>query len=769
MNSAKFVRWTTTLATALALAWGTTHLSGCADDPGSIVFPNGPDGSGDPDGGPDFDGSFNQPDGQVGALTIQPLDPVVDVSIDDGVVTTKPVTFTATTGSTPVSASFSLDRGELGNLIPSTGVFTASGNTSGTGTVTATFGNLKATTSLTVKIKMTQNGPNPNGGVPDGGAGGYGGVGGNGPGTVVSGPTKTLLLGPATKPANAQELGFLYPYDKTVWPRGVLAPLLQWQTTHAAKYVRVHLEQKSFTFDGFYGGAALVNQPVDPLAWKKSLNGNGGDPLHVDVYVADDTTVWGPISEDWTVAKGALKGTVYYNSYNSRLNLANGNTSTGAVLAITPGAYAPTLAVPGLKGQCHVCHELSADGSTLFTQVSSSLVDNSMYYAPNSSYDMTKSGQLISNYVGNASDATPNDRKFLWSGVYPDGTFALSNSRHAREHNTMDSALFARSDGTKISSTGLTGAVSSAVTPAFSPDGRRVAFNFWEGAGANNVTAGAGRSLAIMDFDCGAAPNSTKCGAPPYAFTNLKELYRDAGRWPAWPSFTPDNAGVVFHNTVTKGTCTDCEIATWFGAQAELWYTDAPKSGAPQPLRLNWMNGFDGTSTSYLPTNANHATDTKLNYEPTVNPVPSGGYYWVVFTSRRLYGNIATGLPYDNGDGTYPITKKLWVAAIDANVTPGKDPSHPAFYLPGQELNAGNMRAYWVVDPCQPNGNSCETGDECCNGFCRSGTDGGALVCQDKPPGCALEFEKCTTDGDCCGVNTGIGCIGGRCSVKSPN
>jgi hypothetical protein len=134
-----------------------------------------------------------------------------------------------------------------------------------------------------------------------------------------------------------------------------------------------------------------------------------------------------------------------------------------------------------------------------------------------------------------------------------------------------------------------------------------------------------------------------------------------------------------------------------------------------------------------------------------------------------MYGNVAAGDPYSNGNGSAPITKKLWVAAIDINPTPGKDPSHPAFYLPGQELDAGNLRGFWVVDPCKANGNSCDTGDECCNGFCRQDPDGGALTCTDKPPqGCAQEFEKCTIDGDCCG-NPTLKCINGFCSKSSPN
>ena len=51
--------------------------------------------------------------------------------------------------------------------------------------------------------------------------------------------------------------------------------------------------------------------------------------------------------------------------------------------------------------------------------------------------------------------------------------------------------------------------------------------------------------------------------------------------------------------------------------------------------------------------------------------------------------------------------------AIDLNAKPGTDPSHPAFYLPAQEIIAGNARGFWAVDPCHKDGQSCNTGDEC--------------------------------------------------------
>jgi hypothetical protein len=207
-------------------------------------------------------------------------------------------------------------------------------------------------------------------------------------------------------------------------------------------------------------------------------------------------------------------------------------------------------------------------------------------------------------------------------------------------------------------------------------------------------------------------------------------------------------------------------FTTWNGAQAELWIVDVPsKQGtATSPVALAQLNG-----TGYVPTSTTHPNDAVLNYEPTVNPIATGGYYWVVFTSRRMYGNVASGDPYDSGNGSYPIPKKLWVAAIDLKPTPGKDPSHPAFYLPGQELNAGNMRGHWVVDPCRADGSSCTAGDECCSGFCRQADDAGGLVCTNQPQGCSQQYEKCKTTADCCGASSGFQCINGYCVAPSAN
>jgi hypothetical protein len=158
-----------------------------------------------------------------------------------------------------------------------------------------------------------------------------------------------------------------------------------------------------------------------------------------------------------------------------------------------------------------------------------------------------------------------------------------------------------------------------------------------------------------------------------------------------------------------------------------------------------------------------------------VNPVASGGYIWTIFTSRRLYGSVATTDPYQSDPRNYDATilanattKKLWVAAIDLNAQPGTDPSHPAFYLPAQELLAGNSRGFWVLDPCRPDGQSCSSGDQCCNGYCEPSGDGGGLVCTNTPPStnCSAPQERCVTAADCCD-NTNM-CVNGFCSVTPP-
>jgi hypothetical protein len=721
------------------------------------------------------------PDGGTAAnnLTVMPANPEIKVTIVNGMVTSitggadakGTIALQASASGAVVPAKWSIDRGELGTLDVNGGAFVPNGNFSGVGTVSALYGKAVATTKLTIQLSITQNGGTWDPTTVTPGVGGIGGVGGEAPGGAVDDGTKTRLLGTSMKPASAAELGLLYPYNGTVWPRGTFAPLLQWQTTHTpTTAVFVHLTQANYDFQGFYTGANVVREHIDQKAWAAATNGNGGDPLHVEVRIADDTNVYGPVSEDWTIAPGQLKGTVYYNSYATTLaNTIPLAESPAAILAIRPGRSDPELALPGAKDQCIVCHTVSDDGSTLFAQVAAN--PNVNDYRNGASYDLTKAGALIQSYTGTATDNTTNNRKFLWSGLWKDGTFALQSSAHTTESYPNKSSVFRRDTAGAVVATGFDGQITEAVTPAFSRDGNRIAFNYWTGTLAPG--GGAGKTMDVMDFACGDPGPTIAAGAPScstFGFSNLQRVFtaQDPGGVPGWPAWLPDSTGIVFQNNISG----DSPFATWHNSKTQLWFAGLPTDGSmPQPVKMNALNGDDSTGKSILPVATgitNHNDDDMMNYEPTVNPIVSGGYAWVVFTSRRMYGNLAQGDPYDKSHGSVPIPKKLWVAAVDLNWKPGMDPSHPAFYLPGQELAAGNMRGFWVVDACQPDGNMCETGDECCSGYCRP--DGsGKLVCGGKPAGCAMEYEKCVTAADCCPVpGADVDCINGFCATSTP-
>jgi hypothetical protein len=776
-------------------------LTFSSDAPGSTFSSDGPglvfgdatvtgdDASGSEETGP-----------AVTSLTIQPQNPEIDVSIVNGQIASValagdagsalPLAFTAVAnGGQTVAAAWAFDRGDLGT-ITATGGFTASGNYAGQGTVTAVYGHVVATTTLTVKIQSTQNG-SPATGLSDAGVdgaagdagtslGGNNGVGGNLLGGPVDSGTLARLQGTATAPTTAAQLGLLYPYDQTVWPRGILAPLLQWQTTLNATAVSIHLSEANFDFVGTYAGSALVNDPIEQGAWAQATSSNGGDPLVVELRVDDGTTTYGPVTESWTIAAGVLQGTVYYNSYNSAIingGVLNGQ-QVGAVLSIAPGATNPQLAVASTNNGCYVCHTVSANGSTIIMQGPGIRNQDPPTLDQTSVYSLVDGGTLVTHYsdYGNANQDKPD-----WGALYPDGTMFVANSRDGFHAYQGNSDLFptGTADVGPLASTGFTDVVTQAVTPAFSPDGRLLAFSFFAGPGTTGVQPSAGQTLALMHFDCGAATGSVACTGGNYAFSGLTLLDSETNRYLGWPSILPGDEGVIYQTTlVAPNGGGGSNLYTWNGAEAQITWASVPASGASsQHASLGELNGFNTSGTSYLPTVAAlHGTDpstgqpldTELNYEPTVNPIPTGGYYWVVFTSRRAYGNVLTGDPFadESQTGPQPFTKKLWISAFDANPVPGKDPSHPAFYLPGQELLAGNMRGYWSVSPCKADGSSCSTGADCCGGYCEQAASG-QLVCGNSTPmGCSQEYETCMKATDCC--NTSDECVNGRCSLPAP-
>ena len=106
-------------------------------------------------------------------------------------------------------------------------------------------------------------------------------------------------------------LRWLYPYDQTVWPRGLLAPLLQWQPgAHTYEAVRLQISDSTFDYDGYFGAPTTPFQrhPIPQSVWKQLTYSNGGDDVKVTLTFASGGVAYGPIQQTWKIAKGELKG-----------------------------------------------------------------------------------------------------------------------------------------------------------------------------------------------------------------------------------------------------------------------------------------------------------------------------------------------------------------------------------------------------------------------------------------------------------------------------
>jgi hypothetical protein len=693
-------------AASTLAACGDNGNNGSANSAGSGAAQ--PDGGAAGGGGTGEGGGLINFDGGEQSLTIEPQDPIMDVN---GGPATLPFTAKLSDGSTPGAVTWILDDVKAGTL-GDDGVFTAQGFTAAKLEVTARSGMLQASTTLTVRVKIADN-----------------------PGGVSPDDQTKLQAGGNGDPG----FKFLYPYDKTIFPRGLAAPVLQFGgSAQDAAYLR--LTVGDFEYKGFFGASTPARITIPPDVWKGLTQSAGAaDTVSVVVTKLSGGVATGPVGQSWRVAQGSLKGIIYYNTYVSPL--ANG----GAVMRIKPGGSAEPL----IKG-CTVCHSVSANGNVLAAGINWT-AGNPL---DSGTFSLSQDGSATQMY--NEDDG----RKFAFGGLTPDGAWMVSNGVPASGSpirglsGDYPSRVFDTKTAQEIPAPTLTSALKYALTPAFSPDGKRMAFNWFD----KSI-----RTLGVMDVDAAQSPP---------AFSNLMEVYTAASGVVGWPSFTPDGKGVLFH----EGQRFDTSGGSGAPSLGDVRLVDLAGNASNT---LDMLNGYD-SGQFYLP--YGEAEEAHLDYEPTVLPVPVGGYYWVFFTSRRAYGNtVAPGGTVAGGDnkwgsvvngGEVPSPrKKIWVAAIDIDFQGKPDPSHPAFYLPGQELEAGNMRAFAALEPCKSDGQSCEEAAQCCGKFCRPVDVGGGMTeLQCVPPpanGCASVGEGCKSAADCCDQNAV--CVNGFCATPAPH
>lgn len=513
---------------------------------------------------------------------------------------------------------------------------------------------------------------------------------------------------------------WLYPYQETVFPRGMLAPMLMWDGA-PGDVVYVHISATLFEYRGCLRvtGPQQLQLPQD--VWKKAGDQTLGPsaPFTVEVTVLGSNGATGPMRTEIVIAQATLKGSIFYNSYVSP------NAFGGSVYRIPPGEKSEVFL--GGNNGCFGCHSLSANGTHL-------IVSNGG--DPGASYALTP--MTAANPPMSAAAPQPS-----FVGLSPDGSVYVTTALPAAGARPQtspieaflvtDAALYKTDSGSVIAGSGL---VPGAMMPTFSPDGSRLVFN--------DSAAGMGTTLAAMDYD-----------SANQKFSNRRVIYEDKGQYPGWPFLLPDNQAVIFARGASLTFSGEgagvmgggAALGVLPGPASDLYIVDVDTGTTTLLAHAMGMNSPQDL-TSYTPFGDQ---DLHKHYYPTVSPVAAGGYFWIFFDSIRNYGNLGSA-------------RQLWGSAIA--VSPDgryeTDPSYPAFYVAGQEFGTGNHRAFTALDPCKKDGDSCETGIDCCSGFC---TDGMCGLPPPPPPGdpprCSKTDEACKSAADCC--NSADLCLNGFC------
>jgi len=432
----------------------------------------------------------------------------------------------------------------------------------------------------------------------------------------------------------------------------------------------------------------------------RSGTGAESDPLQVTLTRMTGAVAKEPQAQTWHVAQGRLRGSIYY----WELPGVCGGAPNGRILRIRPDS--PTVDEFFQPGTCWGCHTVSRDG----TKMAAEFQDGN---GPLFTLDLTADPVVYS-----AINPTNQAGDFTFSAFNDVGDKLLVSDNTAFNPGIMPLKIIDATSGQVLNpdAMGL-----GCGEPAWSPDGAKIAAICGLGGGGWGFDANMG-SLAIADVAGFAVSNVTTIVPQ-----SQPGVLGAQGR-PAYPSFSPGSEWIAFGR---------------------------PTAGSRSIANGNlWLVSPDGLQLKQL---AKASTENR-SFNPVFAPLRAGGYFWLVYISRRNYGNTLVGAN----------RQQLWVTAISDPPT-ASDPSHPSFYLRGQETCGKSENAYYALDPCKALGSGCLSGIDCCNGQCIKDPNSNQYVCGEPPPPgeCSEDGNGCQSHADCCNFPI-VECVDGFCQQPPP-
>ena len=517
---------------------------------------------------------------------------------------------------------------------------------------------------------------------------------------VNSGGLTPQQIAQFEKPAgNDPSMAVVYPLDGTVFPLAVLAPEVQWNGTQPGDFYRLQLKEKYFTYSEYFSQPPPAAHLVPQADWDAVESSGAGaktDPLNVSLSRLANGQAYAPVQQTWHIAQGRLRGSVYYWELPDQCG--NGD---GRILRIKPDSDQPDQFFQ--PGACFGCHTVSRNGKRMAAEFTNG---NGPLYTVALDQNPVNYGEINPNKP--AGD-------FIFAAYNDKGDKLLGNDNSASNPASATLKIVDSNTGTLLNPNAMGNGCGE---PAWSPDGKTISGICGLGGGSWVFDATSGY-LAVGDV-----------GPDGASISNVKAIVPQAGGpgRPAYPSFSPDSKYLAF------GRPTQGSRSTGDG--------------------MLYLVGKDGAGLATLAT----ASNDNRSFNPVFAPLRAGGFYWLVFVTRRDYGNKLVGQG----------RQQLWITAIDDPPVPGIDPSHPPFYMRGQESCGKSENAYYALDPCKDNGEECTSGVDCCNGQCVKDPGTGKYVCGEPPPPgtCSAEGTSCKTKADCC--NQIDDCVDGFCQKVPP-
>jgi hypothetical protein len=504
----------------------------------------------------------------------------------------------------------------------------------------------------------------------------------------------------------ARSARVVYPLDGVVFPQNVYPADIQWLNSADGDLFRIRLEKPHALATVYVAHDGLAHWLVNTAVWNAIAQTDPSSAATVTVdrlEAASGEVIRGaPIS--MMFARAALTGSVYYwDIVAGRVQRIDDGSGTSVSLMPNPPPS------PSTGERCVGCHSVSNSGRYMAGRLGGGENHGAIF-------DLTT--DLTSNPAPTVWPINGSTQKWWFSSWSPDDSRLVITLRDA-EASQRRLAFMDPLTGNLVT---VSGTLPSGTQPAWAPDGTRIAYVANADDWGGEFTRG---DLALVDVT---GPDTVGASYVVHDGSSLPD-----GRADSYPTWSPDSSTLAF----AHGT----------GARSER-----------DTSSLYLM--FTGGSVTHL---SRASTPERLDYQPRFSPFAQGGYHWLSFLSRRVYGNPQIG----NSTRPEGLRQQIWVTAIRIGASPGEEPSSVPYWLPGQNPRSANISAFWAPRPCRPDGDACAVGSECCGGDCRPPAGGGAPVCSPPPAErCRTSGETCTTTADCC-ADMNLSCIARVC-VEAP-